>query len=158
MNMHKQHPQRCLHSHICKFNGNNYQDCINTDCASHRYTYNFQSEQYCLWTEDEDGVYQTSCLYSFEIINGTPETNGIKYCPYCGNLIRQKAGEQCGDNCKGECSGEVTGTPFCPQPERDAVLERLHIWFENYCEGNEDPDLWMAFLHAERTLRQAGSP
>ena len=45
MNMHKQHPQRCLHSHICKFNGNNYQDCINTDCASHRYTYNFQSER-----------------------------------------------------------------------------------------------------------------
>ena len=38
--------------------------------------------------------------------------------------------------------------------ERDAVLERLHIWFENYCEGNEDPDLWVAFLHAERTLRQ----
>jgi len=44
------------------------------------------------------------------------------------------------------------------QSERDAVLERLHIWFENYCEGNEDPDLWMAFLHAERTLRQAGEP
>jgi len=68
--------------------------------------------------------------------------------------LRQKAGEQCGDNCKGECSGEVTGTPFCPQSERDTVLERLHIWFENYCEGNEDPDLWVAFLHAERTLRQ----
>ena len=51
-----------------------------------------KSKQYCIWTEDEDGVYQTSCLYSFEIINGTPETNGIKYCPYCGNLIRQ-AGE-----------------------------------------------------------------
>ena len=51
---------------------------------------------------------------------------------------------------------------YCPawkqirKEERDAVLERLHIWFENYCEGNEDPDLWMAFLHAERTLRQAG--
>jgi len=42
--------------------------------------------------------------------------------------------------------------------ERDKVLERLHIWFENYCEGNEDPDLWMAFLHAERTLRRAGEP
>jgi len=42
--------------------------------------------------------------------------------------------------------------------ERDKVLERLHIWFENYCEGNEDPDLWMAFLHAERSFRQAGEP
>ena len=37
--------------------------------------------------------------------------------------LRQKAGEQCGDNCKGECSGEVTGTPFCPQSERDTVLD-----------------------------------
>jgi len=44
--------------------------------------------------------------------------------------------------------------PHPYKSERDAVLERLHIWFENYCEGNEDPDLWMAFLHAERTLRQ----
>ena len=51
-----------------------------------------QNEQYCLWIEDEDGVYQTSCLHSFQFINGTPETNGIQYCPYCGNLIRQ-AGE-----------------------------------------------------------------
>jgi len=48
--------------------------------------------------------------------------------------------------------------PHPYQSERDAVLEGLHIWFENYCEGNEDPDLWMAFLHAERTLRQEGSP
>ena len=37
--------------------------------------------------------------------------------------LRQKASEQCGDNCKGECSGEVTGTPFCPQSERDTVLD-----------------------------------
>jgi len=53
---------------------------------------------------------------------------------------------------------------YCPawkqirKEERDEVLERLHIWFENYCEGNEDSDLWVAFLHAERTLRQAGEP
>jgi len=50
---------------------------------------NEQSERYCLWIEDDDGVYQTSCLHSFEIMNGTPETNGIKFCPYCGKLIRQ---------------------------------------------------------------------
>jgi hypothetical protein len=33
--MHKQHPQRCIHSHICKFNVDNYEDCIDTDCASY---------------------------------------------------------------------------------------------------------------------------
>jgi len=58
-------------------------------CASHS---DFQSEQYCIWTEDEDGVYQTSCLHSFEFMNGTPESNGIKFCPYCGKELRQ-AGE-----------------------------------------------------------------
>jgi hypothetical protein len=52
------------------------------------------------------------------------------------------------------CCSLPTHSDF--QSDRDTVLERLHIWFENYCEGNEDPDLWMAFLHAERTLRQAG--
>ena len=41
------------------------------------------------------------------------------------------------------------------QSERDKVLKQLHEWFENYCEGNEDPDLWMAFLHAERSFRQS---
>jgi hypothetical protein len=64
-------------------------------------------------------------------------------------------------------AGRWYGTPetlreklrsFPHKSERDTVLERLHIWFENYCEGNEDPDLWVAFLHAERTLRQAGEP
>jgi len=53
-----------------------------------------KSEQYCLWIEDDDGVYQTSCLHSFEFMNGNPEPNGIKFCPYCGKLIRQsKDGE-----------------------------------------------------------------
>ena len=33
------------------------------------------------------------------------------------------------------------------------ILDKLHTWFENYCEGNEEVDLWMAFLKAERTLR-----
>jgi hypothetical protein len=51
-------------------------------------------KQYCLWIEDDDGVYQTSCLHSFEFMNGNPELNGIKFCPYCGKLIRQsKDGE-----------------------------------------------------------------
>jgi len=51
-------------------------------------------KQYCLWIEDDDGVYQTSCLHSFEFMDGTPERNGMKFCPYCGKLIRQsKDGE-----------------------------------------------------------------
>ena len=44
---------------------------------------------------------------------------------------------------------------LCTTTEREKVLKQLHEWFENYCEGNEDPDLWMAYLHAERALRTA---
>ena len=44
-------------------------------------------KQYCLWIEDDDGVYQTSCLHSFEFLFGTPEHNGVKFCPYCGKPI-----------------------------------------------------------------------
>ena len=41
------------------------------------------------------------------------------------------------------------------QADWDTVLKQLHNWFENYCEGNEEPDLWMAFLHAERAFRKS---
>ena len=52
---------------------------------------------------------------------------------------------------------EVRSHPY--QSERDKVLTDLHNWFENYCEGNEEADLWMAFIKAERAIRQkAGEP
>jgi len=55
---------------------------------------NEQSERYCLWIEDDDGVYQTSCLHSFEFMEGALEDNRVKFCLYCGKLIRQsKDGE-----------------------------------------------------------------
>jgi hypothetical protein len=57
-------------------------------CASHS---DFQSERDCIWTEDEDGIYHTSCGESFEFMNGTPEDNHIKFCPYCGKLILDPA-------------------------------------------------------------------
>ena len=40
--------------------------------------------------------------------------------------------------------------------ERDKVLEELRTWFDNYCESNEEPDLYMTFLKAYRILRQQG--
>jgi len=73
-----------------------------------------------------------------------------KKCKYRGKGLRKN----CCDFDDNAMEDIFRSYPY--QSERDAVLERLHIWFENYCEGNEDPDLWMVFLHAERTLRQAG--
>lgn len=49
---------------------------------------------------------------------------------------------------------KVRSHPY--QSEWDTVLTTLHNWFENYCEDNEEPDLWMAFINAERAIRQAG--
>lgn len=39
----------------------------------------------CIWTEDEDGNYETSCnnTYTFE--------EDFNYCPYCSNSIITKA-------------------------------------------------------------------
>jgi hypothetical protein len=39
--------------------------------------------------------------------------------------------------------------------ERMMVLDKLHEWFNNYCEGNEEPELWVAFIKAERALRSS---
>jgi hypothetical protein len=78
--------------------------------------------------------------------------------------------ETCNDiSC--ECNPQQNGIQFSPnwifsrrygcashssiQSERDVGLTILHNWFENYCEGNEEPDLWMAFIKAERALRQS---
>jgi len=67
--------------------------------------------------------------------------------------LRQKAGEQCGDNCKGECSGEVTGTPFCPQSERDKVLDELEKRITE-----EEPVFLFTILGYIKELRRAGEP
>jgi hypothetical protein len=42
----------------------------------------------CTWTQDpDDGSYDTECGNLFEIMNGTPSENGMKFCPYCGDHI-----------------------------------------------------------------------
>jgi hypothetical protein len=56
-------------------------------------SYNPQAEQSCIWTEDDDGIYETACGNMFEL-NDTPEHNRMKFCPYCGKVLRQsKDGE-----------------------------------------------------------------
>lgn len=43
----------------------------------------------CNWEADSEGNYSTSCGETFTLIDGTPEDNRMKYCPYCGKPIRQ---------------------------------------------------------------------
>jgi len=42
----------------------------------------------CRWTQDEDGVWQTSCGGSYEIIEGTPRDNKMRFCCFCGKVLR----------------------------------------------------------------------
>jgi len=44
----------------------------------------------CKWTYDEDyNVHETDCGASFQIIEGTPKENNMKYCTYCGKEIKE---------------------------------------------------------------------
>jgi hypothetical protein len=43
----------------------------------------------CEWKQDENGVWETECGNLFEIIDGTPNENNLKYCPYCGKHLVQ---------------------------------------------------------------------
>lgn len=48
----------------------------------------------CKWTyQDYENAWKTDCENIFCIIEGTPEDNEMKYCPYCGKRIEQSLGE-----------------------------------------------------------------
>jgi len=47
----------------------------------------------CEWKPDEYGAWETSCLGTFEIMEGTPADNSMKYCPFCGREIAEVRGE-----------------------------------------------------------------
>ena len=42
----------------------------------------------CLWTEDKDSVWETTCGHSFIFNDGGPHDNEFEFCPYCGQRIR----------------------------------------------------------------------
>ena len=46
---------------------------------------------YCDWTqEDEDSdTWVTSCGKLFDLYEGAPSENKMKYCCYCGNEIKE---------------------------------------------------------------------
>ena len=41
----------------------------------------------CTWTQDADGIWNTSCGQAHEFNTGTPEENEHRYCPYCGKVL-----------------------------------------------------------------------
>ena len=41
----------------------------------------------CIWTPDEDGIYDTGCGHKYELMRGTPTDNHMNYCTYCGKQL-----------------------------------------------------------------------
>lgn len=42
----------------------------------------------CLWSEDFDGNWSTTCKEMFCFIDGGPQENNMSYCCYCGLVLR----------------------------------------------------------------------
>jgi len=45
----------------------------------------------CVWSQDEEGAWDTTCGGLFEFADGWPSENGAKYCCYCGGVISEVA-------------------------------------------------------------------
>lgn len=94
------HPQRCLHSHICKWNKDNYQDCIDTDCASHRYTYStHQSEREKVLKEVRENYVKYNDIPCPELAEKYGHACDSEYCGMCIldfvlEELREQGGEQ----------------------------------------------------------------
>jgi len=57
----------------------------------------FEFQKKCIWKEengiDSDGTYVTGCDNMFTILEGNPRDNNFKFCPYCGNKLKEKETE-----------------------------------------------------------------
>lgn len=43
----------------------------------------------CLWSKSDDdtGLWETSCGNEYMLIEGTPKNNRMDYCPFCGRKL-----------------------------------------------------------------------
>lgn len=44
----------------------------------------------CQWTQDDDGVWQTSCVNAWVFASAGPVENKMKSCPFCGRGLEVK--------------------------------------------------------------------
>lgn len=44
----------------------------------------------CVWSENAEGWWETTCQNEFSLTNGTPEDNGMNFCPYCGHELQEQ--------------------------------------------------------------------
>jgi DNA-directed RNA polymerase subunit RPC12/RpoP len=52
----------------------------------------------CQWKENTwDECYDTKCGNKFRLDDGTPESNDLKFCPYCGGKLIDKSKKESND-------------------------------------------------------------
>jgi len=44
----------------------------------------------CLWTEDYDGTWETSCKHAFVLSTDMPSDNDMRFCCYCGKPLEER--------------------------------------------------------------------
>lgn len=49
-----------------------------------------QPPRRCVWTENEEGQWDTQCGGMFEFTDGGPADNEQKFCGYCGGKLKAK--------------------------------------------------------------------
>lgn len=45
------------------------------------------NDDLCCWKEDSNGAWWTDCGNGFELMDGSPLDNGMKFCCYCGKRL-----------------------------------------------------------------------
>ena len=44
----------------------------------------------CVWAEDDEGIWSSTCGQEWEFNVDTPEGNNFRFCPFCGHPLEQK--------------------------------------------------------------------
>ena len=77
----------CAYCRISDFCGDCYKDHEAPPCA---YQSPAPSADSCTCIDEfHEGNYSTGCGNMFTVMEGTPEENDMKFCPYCGKQLRQ---------------------------------------------------------------------
>ena len=45
------------------------------------------TDETCVWTEDNDGVWDGSCGIAWTFESGGPTENRVNFCPRCGRVV-----------------------------------------------------------------------
>lgn len=46
-------------------------------------------KEQCLWVQDLDGYWGSSCNQAFILTDGTPTENEMRYCCHCGKPLKE---------------------------------------------------------------------